>query len=99
MVFELSSVTGSVSTLSSCASTAIQQAKTYFEQKSIDILSSVTYLCGTTRPAVTMPDVSGYYLCPGGQSWDQGILQCVGPGNYSNGVVELKYKFSSAVVK
>ncbi|XP_052070616.1 uncharacterized protein LOC127709241 isoform X4 [Mytilus californianus] len=86
IAYELSSQTetaGSISTFSSCANTIIQEAKTYFEQKSVEILSSekVMESCGSTQPVVTMPLISGYYICPSEKTWDQISNQCINAEN------------------
>ncbi|XP_071132432.1 uncharacterized protein [Mytilus edulis] len=82
IAYELSSQTetaGSISTFSSCAVTILPEARTYFEQKSAEIFSSekVIESCGLKQPVVTMPVVSGHYICPNEKTWDQIKNQCI----------------------
>ncbi|XP_076073923.1 uncharacterized protein LOC143045353 isoform X3 [Mytilus galloprovincialis] len=86
IAYELSSQTetaGSISTFSSCAVTILPEARTYFEQKSAEIFSSekVIESCGLKQPVVTMPVVSGHYICPNEKTWDQIKNQCINAEN------------------
>ncbi|VDI56620.1 Hypothetical predicted protein [Mytilus galloprovincialis] len=82
IAYELSSQTetaGSISTFSTCAVTILPEARTYFEQKSAEIFSSekVIESCGLKQPVVTMPVVSGHYICPNEKTWDQIKNRCI----------------------